>query len=166
MQMIISKDGTKIAYDKSGKGPAIILAAGALTNRADDSELARLLATRFTVYDFDRRGRGDSTDTKPYAVEREIEDVEALIDEAGGSADVYGISSGACLAIETAAALVDKVKKLAVYEAPYNDAEGVCEKWKEYSAEANELLCADRRGDAVALHLKGGRRAGRKSWQR
>lgn len=91
-----------------------------------DSETAQLaslplLAQHFTVLHYDRRGRGDSTDTQPYAVEREIEDIQALITEAGGSAFVFGISSGAALAFEAALALDGKVKKLAMYEAPYND---------------------------------------------
>jgi pimeloyl-ACP methyl ester carboxylesterase len=154
MQTVTSKDGTRIAYDKLGNGPAVILVSGALVTRSDDSELAQLLAPHFTVYNYDRRGRGDSADTKPYSVEREIEDIEALISEAGGSAYVYGISSGACLALETTAALGDKVKKLAIYEAPYDEAQGAAEKWKEFRSQLNELLAADRRGDAVALHMK------------
>ena len=85
-----SRDGTRIAYDTWGKGPAVIVVGGALSDRSGSSELAQLLATHFTVYSYDRRGRGDSTDTKPYSVKREIEDIEALIDSAGGSAYVYG----------------------------------------------------------------------------
>src|SRR5262245_11301200 len=126
MRTVTSKDGTTIAFDRSGTGPALILVGGALEQRAWDSETAKLaalplLAQHFTVFHYDRRGRGDSTDTLPYAVEREIEDIEALIDEAGGSALVFGISSGAALAFEAALALGGKVKKLAIYEAPYND---------------------------------------------
>ena len=100
MNAVPSKDGTKIAYDTIGHGPAVILVAGALCSRSfwSGPELAKLLAPRFTVYNYDRRGRGESGDTRPYAVAREIEDSEALIDEAGGSADVYGHSSGAALA--------------------------------------------------------------------
>jgi pimeloyl-ACP methyl ester carboxylesterase len=84
-------------------------------------ELAQLLAPHVTVYGYDRRGRGDSGDTPPYAVEREIEDIVALIVEAGGIVFLYGHSSGASLAMETTVTLDDKVKKLAMYEAPYND---------------------------------------------
>ena len=154
MQTVISKDGTKIAYDKLGKGRAIILVVGALASRSDHAKLAKLLSRDFTVYNYDRRGRGDSGDTKPTAVKREVEDIEALIDEAGGSAYVYGVSSGACLALEAAASLGDKVKKLAIYEAPYDEAEGVAEQWKEYSSKLDQLLAEDRRGDAVELHMK------------
>src|SRR6185295_1757987 len=95
-------------------------------------QLADLLAPHFTVIHYDRRGRGDSTDTQPYAVQREIEDIEALIDEAGGSASLYGISSGAALAMEAALQLGDKVKKLAMYEAPYNDEAVARQAWMEY----------------------------------
>src|SRR5215470_2057354 len=93
---VTSKDGTGIVYDKIGHGPAVILVAGALCTRSFwcGPELANLLARRLTVYNYDRRGRGESGDTKPYAVAREIEDIEVLIDEAGGSAYLYGHSSG------------------------------------------------------------------------
>src|SRR5688500_1638463 len=116
MQHVTSQDGTRIAYDKVGKGPALILINGALAGRSGGAELAQLLANDFTVYSYDRRGRGDSADNKPYSVQREIEDVEALIDAAGGSAHVYGKSSGACLALQAAASLGDKVRRLAIYE--------------------------------------------------
>jgi pimeloyl-ACP methyl ester carboxylesterase len=154
MQTVTSKDGTKIAYERLGKGPAVVLVGGALATRSDHDKLAQRLSPDFTVYNYDRRGRGDSGDTKPYAVQREIEDIHALIDEAGGSAYVYGISSGACLALETAAALGDKVKKLAVYEAPYDEADSAAEKWKAYNAKLDQLLAADSRGDAVEHHLR------------
>jgi pimeloyl-ACP methyl ester carboxylesterase len=154
MQTVTSKDGTKIAYEKSGRGRAIILIGGALASRSDHAGLAQLLSRDFTIFNYDRRGRSDSGDAKPYAVEREIEDIKALIDEAGGSAFLYGISSGACLALEATAALGDKVKKLAIYEAPYDEARGVAEQWKEYSAKLNQLLAEGRASDAVELHMK------------
>jgi len=153
-KVVTSRDGTRIAYDSRGKGPAVIVVGGALSDRAGGAELAHLLAPHFTVYSYDRRGRGDSTDTKPYSVKREIEDIEALIDSAGGSAYVYGKSSGASLALQATAALGDKVKKLALYEAPYNDAEGAAKEWKEFRAKLDALLVADRRADAVSLFLK------------
>jgi pimeloyl-ACP methyl ester carboxylesterase len=154
MQTVSSKDGTRIAYDKLGKGSAVILVGGALVSRSSESELAQLLAPHFTVYNYDRRGRGDSADTKPYSVEREIEDIEALINEADGSVYVYGISAGACLALEAVATLGDKVTKLAIYEAPYREAEGTAEEWKAFRSKLDERIAADRRGDAVALHMK------------
>src|SRR6266571_2849279 len=153
---VTSKDGTRIVYDKIGHGPAVILVAGALCSRSfwSGPELAKLLARSFTVYNYDRRGRGDSGDTRPYAVAREIEDIEALIDEAGGSAYLYGHSSGAALALEAALRLGKKVKKLAMYEAPYNDDAEAKQAWKEYLKQLTEALAADRRGDAVALFMK------------
>src|SRR5678815_2782385 len=135
MRTVTSKDGTIIAFDQSGKGPAIILVSGAIQHRAIDSgtaQLAALLAQHFTVFHYDRRGRGDSGDTKPYALEREVEDIEALIDDVDGSASLYGISSGAALALEAAIKLGSKVKKLALYEAPYNDDASAKEAWREY----------------------------------
>src|SRR5207237_8644101 len=131
---VTSKDGTNIAYDKHGEGPAVILVAGALCARLSWSgpQLSKLLAPHFTVYNYDRRGRGDSGDTKPYAVEREIEDIEALIDEAGGYAFLYGHSSGGCLALEAAVKLSDKVKTLAMYEVPHKDAATAQQAWGTY----------------------------------
>lgn len=153
---VTSKDRTKIAYDKIGHGPAVILVAGALCSRSfwSGPELAKLLARSLTVYNYDRRGRGDSGDTKPYALEREIEDIEALIDETGASAYLYGHSSGAALALEAALKLGNKVKKLAMYEAPYNDDAEAQRAWKEYIKQLTEALAADRRGDAVALFME------------
>src|SRR5829696_5916037 len=117
METVTSRDGTTIAFDQAGVGHPLILVGGALGYRAFSGavELVELLARHVTVINYDRRGRGDSGDTAPYAVEREIEDIEALIDGAGGSAYLYGISSGAVLALEAAAKLPNKVKKLAMY---------------------------------------------------
>src|SRR5437868_3687774 len=153
MKKVQSADGTTIAFDQLGKGPALILVGGALEQRAMDSETAPLLAQHFTVFHYDRRGRGDSTDTPPYAVEREIEDIDALITEAGGSACVFGISSGSALALEAAIRLSDKVKKLAMYEAPYNSDEAARQAWKEYRKQLAEVLAQGRRGDALALFM-------------
>jgi pimeloyl-ACP methyl ester carboxylesterase len=156
MKTVTSKDGTTIAFDQFGEGPVVILVDGALQYRAFDQgmvELANLLAPHFTVIHYDRRGRGDSTDTQPYALEREIEDIEAIIDEAGGSASLYGISSGAALAMEAAIKLEDKVSKLAMYEVPYNDDEAAQQAWKEYVKQLRELLDAGRNGDAVGLFM-------------
>ena len=156
MRTVTSKDGTIIAFDQSGKGPVVILVDGALQYRAFDqgmAQLAELLAQHFSVLHYDRRGRGDSTDTQPYAVEREIEDIEALIDEAGGSAFVFGISSGAALAMEAAIELGGKIKKLAMYEAPYNNDDNAREAWKQYRQHLKEVIAAGRAGDAVGLFM-------------
>lgn len=158
MKTVTSKDGTIIAFDQSGEGPALILVGGALEQRALDSETAQLaaqplLAQHFTVLHYDRRGRGDSTDTQPYAVEREIEDIEALINEAGGAAFLFGISSSAALVLEAALKLGNKIKKLAMYEAPYNSDATARQAWMDYRAKLTELLAADRRGDALVLFM-------------
>lgn len=157
MGTVISKDGTTIAFDKTGEGPALILVSGAFMHRAmnpGEAQLAELLAPNFTVYYYDRRGRGESTNTLPFAVDREIEDIEALIDTAGGSAYIYGISSGAALAMEATIKLNGKIKKLAMYEAPYKSDDEARQVWKEYRKELKELLAAGRKGDAVALFLR------------
>lgn len=158
MRTVTAKDGTTIAYDQTGEGPPLILVGGMFEQRAMDSETAQLaahplLAQHFTVFHYDRRGRGDSTDTRPYTVAREVEDIEALINKAGGSAFVSGISSGAALAFEAALALGSKVKKLAMYEAPYNDDIEARQSWQKFRQELQELLAADRRGEAVALFM-------------
>ncbi len=156
MNTVTSKDGTRIAYDKLGAGPAVIVVDGALGYRGQMGQdaLAAALADHFTVYYYDRRGRGESTDTLPYAVEREVEDIEALIRAAGGPAHVFGISSGAALAMEAAIQLGSQVKKLAMYEAPYNSDPAAMEAWKAYTQELDALLAAGRRGDAVGLFMQ------------
>src|SRR2546426_4974954 len=155
MTTLKSKDRTTIAFDRQGDGPALILVDGAMSTRSSGSkpELAKRLGLRLTVYTYDRRGRGDSGDTKPYAVDREIEDIELLTDKAGGSAFLYGHSSGACLALDATVKLGDKVKKLAMYEAPYNDDPRAQKAWAEYIKNLTEALGSDRRGDAVALFM-------------
>jgi pimeloyl-ACP methyl ester carboxylesterase len=160
MKTVTSKDGTRIAFDQWGQGSTVILVSGALQYRAFGQgmvELAELLAPHFRVIFYDRRGRGDSTnstDMLSQALEREIEDIEALIDEAGGSASLYGISSGGALAMEAAIALPEKVEKLAVYEIPYNDDEAAKQSWKNYAKQLRDLLDAGRKGDAVALFMR------------
>lgn len=156
MQKVTSKDGTQIAYDQQGQGPAVILVDGALCFRSFGPMpgLAKLLAPHFTVYTYDRRGRGDSSDTKPYTIEREVEDIEALINAAGNSAYLCGFSSGAALALEAAISLGDKVKKLALYEAPYNSDQGARQEYRAYRKQLDELLAAGRRGDAAVLFMR------------
>jgi pimeloyl-ACP methyl ester carboxylesterase len=152
---LTSPDGTTIAYDTAGEGPALILVDGALTVHSSGSgELARLLAPHFTVYGFDRRGRGGSGDTLPYAVDREIDDIEALIDQADGPAFLYGHSSGGPLAMRAAIRLGGKVSKIAMYEPPYNNDPGVQESWSQYLRELSQTLAEGRRGDAVALFMR------------
>ena len=156
MKTVASKDGTQIAFEKSGQGPALILVDGALCYRSFGpmGELSKLLSPHCTVTLYDRRGRGESSDSKPYALGREIEDLEALIDEAGGTAFLYGLSSGACLALEAAVRLGKKVRKLAIYEAPYLSGDGAGPAWREYRRSLEEFLSAGRPGDAVGLFMR------------
>lgn len=152
METVTSKDGTTIAYDKRGQGPAIILVGGAFQYRAFDqstAHLAELLAGEgFTTYHYDRRGRGDSTDTQPYSKEREIEDLKALIAAAGGSAYVYAISSGCALALDAAAEGIN-IPKLALYEPSFVVDDSRPPLPENYVEHLNELVKAGNRGDAV-----------------
>lgn len=118
--MATSKDGTVLAVDHVGAGPAVVCVGGALNDRHSTAWVAEQL-TGFTAYSYDRRGRGDSGDTPPYAVAREIEDLTAVIEEAGGSAMVYGMSSGAALALKAALAGAP-ITRLALYEPPFTAA--------------------------------------------
>lgn len=159
MPTVTSKDGTTIAFERRGEGPALILVGGMFEQRALPTETAHLaafplLAQHFTVVHYDRRGRGASTDTLPSALEREIEDIEALIDAASGSAFLFGLSSGAALAFEAARVLGRKVKKLVMYEAPYNDEPEARQAWTEFRRQLAAVLAEGRRGEAVALFMR------------
>jgi pimeloyl-ACP methyl ester carboxylesterase len=152
MLTVISKDGTPIAYDKVGDGPALILVGGSFQYRSLDqrtAQLAGLLGNNFLTFHYDRRGSGDSCDTPPYAVEREIEDIEALITEAGGSAFVFGHSSEAVLALEAAQKTAGAITKLALYEPPFIVGNSRPSLPENYLAHLKELVEADRCGDAV-----------------
>jgi pimeloyl-ACP methyl ester carboxylesterase len=153
MDRVTSKDGTSIAYDRAGHGPAVVLVGGGLVDRSENAPLATELAARFTVYNYDRRGRGKSGDTLPYSVQREIEDIEALIAEAGGSAHLFGVSSGGGLALEAAAAGL-AVDKVAVYEVPYALAGEMARRSKEFVEQLGPALAEDRRGDAIDLFMR------------
>lgn len=149
---VISRDGTSIAFDQRGDGPVVILVAAALSDRSDTSKLAGLLAGHFTVVNYDRRGRGHSGDTQPYAVEREIEDLQALVEVAGGSAYVFGSSSGAVLALRAASSGVS-ITKLALYEPPLRLDDGDVPRTLDSAARAGELIAAGRRDDAVRYFM-------------
>jgi pimeloyl-ACP methyl ester carboxylesterase len=149
-----SKDGTKIGYDRKGAGPAIILVGGATQYRAMDQatpRLADILARHFTVINYDRRGRGESTDTQPYAPAREIEDIAALIAVAGGRAYVFGMSSGAVLSMMAAAALPN-ITKLAVYEPPLNPGQTSAESWRLHS-EMEAMRAKGEKGKMMATFV-------------
>lgn len=153
VKSVTSKDGTAIAYEQSGEGPVVILVAGALSGRSSGTRLAALLAPHFTVINYDRRGRGDSGDTQPYAVEREVEDIEALIDEAGGSAFVFGSSSGAVLALEAASKLPAKVKKAALFEPPFVVVDSRPRVPADFVKHVTELVSSGRRSQAVEYFM-------------
>ncbi|MEV4411305.1 alpha/beta hydrolase [Catellatospora sp. NPDC049609] len=151
MRTVTSGDGTTIAYTTTGSGPAVVLVGGAFCARDFAGPLPELLSDSYTVYAYDRRGRGDSTDTQPYAVERELEDLRAVIDAAGGQAHVYGVSSGAILAFEAAAAGLP-IRRLVMVEPPYTAASdrGPVPNY----AEEYERLCAEGNpGAAVELFM-------------
>jgi pimeloyl-ACP methyl ester carboxylesterase len=155
MQVVTSQDGSRIAYDRSGSGPAVILVAGALGYRkfGKMEELARLLAARCTVINYDRRGRGDSTEVKPFAVEREIEDIAALIEAEGGSASLWGWSSGGALALRAAGAGIG-VERLAVYEVPFIVAPAAKRPTRDYGERLRELVAAGDRSGAVRHFMR------------
>lgn len=152
----MSKDGTRIAYEQTGTGPAVILVSAALTDRGGARRLAGYLAEHFTVINYDRRGRGRSTDTQPYAVEREVEDIEGLIDASGGSACVFGSSSGSVLALDAASKLGSKIKRVFVYEPPFIVDDSRPPMPDGLMNEVTELVSASRRNDAVKLFFAKG----------
>jgi pimeloyl-ACP methyl ester carboxylesterase len=151
-----SKDGTTIGYDKAGSGPAVILIDGALAYRGvgPNRRLGEALSETFTVYTYDRRGRGESGDSDRYAIEREVEDIASLIEAAGGSAHLYGISSGGALALEAATRMPDEVRTVAVYEIPYIVDDSRPPVADTFQGQLGELLGAGRGGDAVKLFMR------------
>jgi pimeloyl-ACP methyl ester carboxylesterase len=153
MEIVRSKDGTYIAFDRSGQGPALLLVSGAFIDRAHafNVELSRALAARFTIINYDRRGRGNSGNTKPYAVEREIEDLEALIGAAGGSACVLGVSSGAVLALKAVAQGLT-VEKLALFEPPFMLAEADRPP-ADHEQQLNRLIASGQRVEATKYFM-------------
>lgn len=158
MSTVTSQDGTTIAYSRVGDGPAVIYVSPAFSHRMFDpamGQIAALLAPHFTVYTYDRRGRGESGDTPPYAVEREIEDIAAMITEAGGSASVYGHSSGAVLAVNAAASGL-AITRLALYEPPFIVDDSRPPVPTDFVSHLEDLIAADKRGDAAAYFMMTG----------
>src|ERR1700756_1070782 len=153
----ISRDGTRIAFTKVGSGPPVVLVDGAFSYRelGPAPELAPLLAQHFTVFVYDRRGRGESGDTPPYAIEREIDDLRAVVDEAGGTADIVGISSGAALGLQAVASGV-KVKKLVLYEPPYVTNGDRPKPQEDPKIHIQQLVSAGGRGGAGEIFFGGG----------
>src|SRR5215472_1091439 len=151
MDTVTSADGTAIAFDRYGEGPPVIMTVAAFNTRSNTDPLARALAPQFTVLNYDRRGRGDSGDTTPYAVDREIDDLAALITAAGGSAAVFGHSSGATLVLKAAAASLP-IAKLVLYEPPFRTDDSHPGLPADLPAKLAGLVAAGRRGDAVELY--------------
>jgi pimeloyl-ACP methyl ester carboxylesterase len=151
IRTVNSVDGTAIAFDQLGAGPPVIMVGAAFNDRSGTGPLAKALAAHFTVFNYDRRGRGDSGDTTPYSVEREIEDLDALIAEAGGSSAVFGYSSGATLALKAAARGL-AITKLALYEPPFLVDDSRPPLPANLPEQLAELIAAGRRGDAVELY--------------
>jgi pimeloyl-ACP methyl ester carboxylesterase len=153
MSDLTSADGTTISYDRTGDGPPVILILGAFNDRAAGAPLAAHLAVTdtLTVVNYDRRGRGSSTDTQPYAVDREIDDLEALIGATGGGSAVFGYSSGAVLALRAAARGLP-ITKLALYDPPFQIQGTSPDYWTEMARQIDALVIDGRRGDAVELY--------------
>ena len=153
MDSVTSKDGTTIAFDRLGSGPAVILVSGGSVDRGSNAGVADILSSDFTVFNYDRRGRGPSGDTPPYAVEREIEDIDAVVTAAGGSAYLYGSSSGAVLALYAAEKLPGRITKLVLWEPPFildPSARPPADQVEQY----NKMLAEGRRGDAAQYFME------------
>ena len=155
MNTATSKDGTTIAFETRGQGPPLIVVGGALNTRQAAATLAELLAPSLTVYAYDRRGRGDSGDTPPYAFEREVEDLRALVEDAGGTAFAFGHSSGAVLALE-AALETPGITRLVLYEPPFIVDDSRPPLPGDYVEHLRELAATDRRGEAVEYFMTTG----------
>jgi pimeloyl-ACP methyl ester carboxylesterase len=150
---VTSKDGTAIAYERVGAGPVVILVGGGLTDRSENAPLVPRLAERFTVVHYDRRGRGASGDRPPYDIAREIEDIDALIAATGGTAHLYGVSSGGALALETVAA-GSAADEVAVYEVPYNIDADWPETWTSYTDVLDRAAADGDRGAALEAFFR------------
>ncbi|KQX44450.1 hydrolase [Streptomyces sp. Root63] len=149
---VVSSDGTPIAFEQSGSGPTVILVSSALADRSDTKKLAGLLAPHFTVVNYDRRGRGASGNNADYTVRREIDDIAALIEHAGGIASVFGSSSGAVLALRAAAAGLN-IKRLALYEPPFSVAPSDFGPPRDFARHIDGLIAEDRRSEAVKTFM-------------
>lgn len=150
---VIAKDGTRIGYETAGSGPTVILVGGGLTDRSENAPLVPVLAEHVTVINYDRRGRGTSGDTTPYAVAREVEDIEALVDAIGGTAYLFGVSSGGALALEAAIA-GSGVAKVGVYEIPWNVDADWPDAWRGYLSILDRALAVEDRGAAFEAFLR------------
>lgn len=149
MEHVTSADGTLIAADRSGDGPPLVVVVGAFCDRSSSKSLAAILSSSYTVHEYDRRGRGDSGDTVPHSVQREVEDLAAIATATEGPPFVYGHSSGGALALEAAAQGVE-MRKIAVYEPPYT---GDIDPGPEFSQQLDGLVQTGRRAEAAERFL-------------
>lgn len=154
MEKVASKDSTSIAFDRTGNGPPVVLVLGALNSRKTGAKLAKMLSSRFTAVSYDRRGRGNSKDESPYSVNKEVDDLAAVVDALGEPVFLYGHSSGGALALEAALALKSRVRKVAVYEVPFSTEPHESDAARSYVASLRSLLADDRRDDAVELFIR------------
>jgi pimeloyl-ACP methyl ester carboxylesterase len=154
MDTVRSADGTAIAFTRAGQGPPLILVDGAMCSRqfGPMPGLAEQLARDFTVYTYDRRGRGESGDTAPYSPDREVDDLEALVEQAGDAVYVHGTSSGAALAL-AAAKRIPAIAKLSVYEPPFIVDDSRTALPDDFLPRLTSLVSAGRRGDAVKMFM-------------
>lgn len=155
MDTVLSADGTTIAFDRTGEGPALVLVSGAFCDRQSTKMVTKVLAADFSVYEYDRRGRGSSGDLPPYGVEREVEDLASVLDAAGGAPFVFGHSSGAVLALEAAARGVP-MKRLAAYEPPFIVDESRERPGTDLAERLTALVAGGGRGEAAKLFLTEG----------
>lgn len=159
MPHVTSADGTRIGYDRlsddrpGDNGPVLVLVGGGLDDGTENVSLGQHLADRFTVVNYRRRGRGDSGDTQPYAVHREVEDLAAVIDAHGGRAHLFGASTGGALALEAATAGLP-VDRIAVHEVPYQVGDEMVAAWRAYTADLATALEADDRDEALRLFMR------------
>src|SRR5258708_7313443 len=152
--IVLSRDKTRISYTKMGSGPAIILVDGAFCYRQNgpSTELSALLAQKFTVYTYDRRGRGESGDHSPYSIQAEIDDLAAIVEQTGGPVYVVGVSSGGALAMQAVASGVP-IRKMALYEPPFVSDNGIPRSFESKKAHVEELIASGDRGGAVRFFL-------------
>jgi pimeloyl-ACP methyl ester carboxylesterase len=153
MEKVQSEDGTTIAFDQLGEGAPLVLVAGASCDRSIDAPIAEGLARHFTVLNYDRRGRGDSGDTQPYAPEREVEDLAALIEAAGGRASLISGSAGCVLCLDAATALGDSVRSLYLFEPPFIVNDGRPPIPADYVERVESLVASGDRSGAVEYFM-------------
>ncbi|MEV0196705.1 alpha/beta fold hydrolase [Nonomuraea sp. NPDC050691] len=147
------RDGTSIVYERVGSGPVVVLVGGGLDDGTENRPLAQELAEDFTAVNYARRGRAGSSDVQPYALEREIEDLAALIDAIGGPAHLFGASSGGALALEAAAAGLP-IGKIAVFDVPYAVGDTAVQTWQAYVRQLRVALAHEKHGEALKLFMR------------